>query len=338
MSISKQASDKIVAWMNDVFTIVAFFYGEIPLTELYKVFLAGSEVIPEISNMDMDMFRYLITSSLSSVNFLAAEKTDVMCRVEGDMVISNFFGAGDGYPELDYIRSERKIREELGYRILSFDEIMQYLEEKHLSSDEYNALETFLENSFHFSYDVADDIAKHMAYYFWSTGDILDGFNEIVRSIAVTMGVSKPLMTKETFSELMNLTNGLYTVTGQMEMFGWSPKEVYKKRYGKDAPVARIGSDGLMINKPDIDLNNTTFIPGSSKAAEDMKANKALLESLGFKIDINGGASFVQSTVMSPEGTPMMGSRRKIYRNDPCPCGSGKKFKRCCGLNNTNGI
>ena len=22
--------------------------------------------------------------------------------------------------------------------------------------------------------------------------------------------------------------------------------------------------------------------------------------------------------------------RHKIGRNDPCPCGSGKKFKRCC--------
>ena len=21
----------------------------------------------------------------------------------------------------------------------------------------------------------------------------------------------------------------------------------------------------------------------------------------------------------------------KINRNDPCPCGSGKKFKKCCG-------
>jgi Predicted metal-binding protein related to the C-terminal domain of SecA len=22
----------------------------------------------------------------------------------------------------------------------------------------------------------------------------------------------------------------------------------------------------------------------------------------------------------------------KIGRNDPCPCGSGKKYKKCCGL------
>ncbi len=24
----------------------------------------------------------------------------------------------------------------------------------------------------------------------------------------------------------------------------------------------------------------------------------------------------------------------KVGRNDPCPCGSGKKYKKCCGLNN----
>jgi uncharacterized protein YecA (UPF0149 family) len=26
-----------------------------------------------------------------------------------------------------------------------------------------------------------------------------------------------------------------------------------------------------------------------------------------------------------------MQRERKIGRNDPCPCGSGKKYKRCCG-------
>ena len=24
---------------------------------------------------------------------------------------------------------------------------------------------------------------------------------------------------------------------------------------------------------------------------------------------------------------------KKIGRNDPCPCGSGKKYKKCCGMN-----
>jgi uncharacterized protein YecA (UPF0149 family) len=26
-------------------------------------------------------------------------------------------------------------------------------------------------------------------------------------------------------------------------------------------------------------------------------------------------------------------STKKAGRNDPCPCGSEKKYKKCCGLN-----
>lgn len=34
------------------------------------------------------------------------------------------------------------------------------------------------------------------------------------------------------------------------------------------------------------------------------------------------------------EGTPQPVSKtRKTGRNDPCPCGSGKKYKKCCGVN-----
>ena len=29
--------------------------------------------------------------------------------------------------------------------------------------------------------------------------------------------------------------------------------------------------------------------------------------------------------------TAPLARRTKIGRNDPCPCGSGKKYKRCCG-------
>ena len=29
--------------------------------------------------------------------------------------------------------------------------------------------------------------------------------------------------------------------------------------------------------------------------------------------------------------TPMKREVKKVYPNDPCPCGSGKKYKQCCG-------
>ena len=37
-----------------------------------------------------------------------------------------------------------------------------------------------------------------------------------------------------------------------------------------------------------------------------------------------GGAPAVRKPVVVKE---------KIGRNDPCPCGSGKKYKKCCGIN-----
>jgi preprotein translocase subunit SecA len=30
---------------------------------------------------------------------------------------------------------------------------------------------------------------------------------------------------------------------------------------------------------------------------------------------------------------PVVHKEKKIGRNDPCPCGSGKKYKKCCGEN-----
>jgi uncharacterized protein YecA (UPF0149 family) len=31
------------------------------------------------------------------------------------------------------------------------------------------------------------------------------------------------------------------------------------------------------------------------------------------------------------EKTPAAAASQKVGRNDPCPCGSGKKYKKCCG-------
>jgi hypothetical protein len=47
----------------------------------------------------------------------------------------------------------------------------------------------------------------------------------------------------------------------------------------------------------------------------------------------------IQAPMSSPFGTPNAGkakvvsfsTRKEVSRNDPCPCGSGKKFKKCCG-------
>ena len=32
-----------------------------------------------------------------------------------------------------------------------------------------------------------------------------------------------------------------------------------------------------------------------------------------------------------PKSTPLQRQTNKVGRNDPCSCGSGKKYKKCCG-------
>ena len=33
---------------------------------------------------------------------------------------------------------------------------------------------------------------------------------------------------------------------------------------------------------------------------------------------------------------PVRKMEKKVYPNDPCPCGSGKKYKKCCGASRDN--
>lgn len=42
----------------------------------------------------------------------------------------------------------------------------------------------------------------------------------------------------------------------------------------------------------------------------------------------NDQEQFIASSVMNDNKLP---TEKKIYPNDPCPCGSGKKYKKCCG-------
>ncbi|MDZ7615749.1 MAG: SEC-C metal-binding domain-containing protein, partial [Patescibacteria group bacterium] len=35
--------------------------------------------------------------------------------------------------------------------------------------------------------------------------------------------------------------------------------------------------------------------------------------------------------LLPPAAEPIVAPTTRVGRNEPCPCGSGKKYKRCCG-------
>ncbi len=44
---------------------------------------------------------------------------------------------------------------------------------------------------------------------------------------------------------------------------------------------------------------------------------------------VNGEWRFIDGFIVNPE--PIRREEPKVGRNDPCPCGSCKKYKKCCG-------
>ncbi|MBE0565935.1 MAG: SEC-C domain-containing protein, partial [Krumholzibacteria bacterium] len=45
-----------------------------------------------------------------------------------------------------------------------------------------------------------------------------------------------------------------------------------------------------------------------------------------------GAASAGASRPAPAAARPVQREEPKVGRNDPCPCGSGKKYKKCCGV------
>jgi len=53
----------------------------------------------------------------------------------------------------------------------------------------------------------------------------------------------------------------------------------------------------------------------------------------GIPTPINPGQVVMEETEIHQQPAPVttVRSADKVGRNDPCPCGSGKKYKKCCG-------
>ena len=99
------------------------------------------------------------------------------------------------------------------------------------------------------------------------------------------------------------------------------------------AIMENLGQKGIQFN--DEQLEKFT------KLIMDANNNTRMLEFRGYTPNEISGAVWPFATgkphtampnSFVPTAMPMQpASTRKIYPNDPCPCGSGKKYKKCCG-------
>ena len=117
------------------------------------------------------------------------------------------------------------------------------------------------------------------------------------------------------------------------------------RAYGQKDPVVQYRMEGgqmfeEMVNQ--IKLDVTKYCMRVGKVQNMERKSSVSIESSGLdrsaidNMNIEGEASqnIEQARQVSQsKQQPVVNNGPKVGRNDPCPCGSGKKYKNCCGRN-----
>ena len=71
-------------------------------------------------------------------------------------------------------------------------------------------------------------------------------------------------------------------------------------------------------------INTENASPAPKKPVADFRASHSDLAQFGGRVPQSSAQPGNSSVTVVRSGA-------KVGRNDPCPCGSGKKYKNCCG-------
>ena len=98
--------------------------------------------------------------------------------------------------------------------------------------------------------------------------------------------------------------------------------------YAQRDPVVEYRNEGYdMFDQMIANIRDDTtrlFLSAKIQVIDEQEAPKEMVES-------GAGAAVKISNPDEEEENASAKPTAKVGRNDPCPCGSGKKYKKCCG-------
>ena len=226
------------------------------------------------------------------------------CRRIGSRIVAEQAMQNDIYLELE------KRQRQVPYYIPSESEILDYAINGYPASDPvYCRLYSFFEKDMGLGMpDCRDYCVK--AYYVFSMGGMLSDYMEFLNERELVFRSDK--QARKFAGLVMELNNN----TRMFEMRGHTPIEM--RAY---APLVTPGE-------------RMKVVPMSSDAARLLEEGRQQIQAMGFDVDTEeSGTEIPMMGFKNGVSGEMKTGSRKIYPNDPCPCGSGKKFKKCCGRN-----
>ena len=246
---------------------------------------------------------------------ISEEQLEKMCNEFPDDMTECHMEEGQRFIVAEYLAYRDRYKDLLDiqagkdFYIPNAQEVLDYARNLYLSQEPaYQNFREFLQHEIGMTYDEADAEALEI----WDKIQFDIDFTEIVQYI---IDVYEDLLDGTKIEKIIQLLQEVNNNTRMRIHRGHTPNEMMRKGM----------EEGRFSQKPIV-------VPGSTEAANLLKSASEELKEMGVCVDFDSNAvivpnNFSQNNVSGQAAN----SIKKIYPNDSCPCGSGKKFKKCCG-------
>ena len=291
-------------WLVKCIHFFIQYYEIAPIEVIYEMYRQKvKDSIDEMIEILWEMPVDIVESCLFTMDKLGMEgwpKENPLYSEKGIFVHLQLFEN----EEFDYLLRQQMDKDFCIPSVQQIDEICRIGYEA--SSSAYKKLESFFIKKLKFSYEQAVTGCLQV----WANSYEGESPSKIINK----MTEANIEFEEKMINELLELLVAAHNNTRMKENRGYKPSEMARKM-----PIDKM----------------PTIVPASSKAATILKDAVPQLQAMGVPVDLNGNTDVIQTT-MFPKGMNEEPIRveKKIYPNDPCPCGSGKKYKKCCGKNN----
>ena len=291
-------------WMVKCIHFFIQYYGIAPIEVIYEMYRQKVKCsIDEMIEMLWEMPVDIVESCLFTMDRLGMKgwpKEDPLYSEKGIFVHLQLFEN----EEFGYLLRQQMDKDFYIPSAQQIDEICRIGYEA--SSSEYKKLESFFIKKLRLPYEQAVTWCLQV----WANSYEGESPSKIINK----MTEANIEFEEKMINELLELLVAAHNNTRMKENRGYKPSEMARKM-----PIDKM----------------PTIVPASSKAAAILMDAAPQLQAMGVPVDLNGNTDVIHTT-MFPRGLSEEPIRveKKIYPNDPCPCGSGKKYKKCCGKKN----
>lgn len=280
-----------MSWLSQCLNFGEVFYGVFDKDVLRKIYNARNGY-------------HILEEELEKLcNEFPDDMTECHMEEGQRFIAAEYLAYRDRYKDLLDIQAGKD------FYIPNAQEVLDYARNLYLSQEPaYQNFREFLQHEIGMTYEEADEEALEI----WDKIQFNVDFSDIVQYLIDVCG---DLLDDTKIEEMIQLLQELNNNTRMQIHRGHTPNEMMRKGMEEDR----------FSQKPIV-------VPGSTEAANLLKSASEELKEMGICVDFDRNAAIIpNNSSQNNVSGQAANSIKKIYPNDSCPCGSGKKFKKCCG-------